>query len=457
MSESNDETAMAAAPDKSTNNNDTAQDEEETFHRPAYILPLIVAAQFAGTSLWFAGNAVLPDLVDEWEDEGVNIPDSARGYLTSVVQLGFIVGTLLSALLNLADLFRPTHVFMWSALVGAVFNALIPFWKSTVGLVLFRFGTGIALAGIYPVGMKVAADWFPFGLGRALGWLVGALAVGSATPFLLNQINQPWQTLLWETSGLAALGGIAVGILVPDGPGRKPGLKLDPSVVWTMFRDPPFRPAALAYVGHMWELYAFWTWCVVVWEAYIVTQKGLSWDASTITFGVLASGGLGCVVGGLLSETYGSALVAFVSLATSGLMCLLSPALYLAPPAIMLIAYLIWGMAVVADSPQFSSLVATTAPAANEGTALTIVNCIGFTITIGSIQLLSVPLPEQYLFLLLAPGPALGLWWMRALAFPNIFSSSAKETSGVVSAIGETRNEDCGKEESNVARLDDVA
>ena len=225
----------------------------ESVDRPAYILPLIVASQFAGTSLWFAGNAVLPDLISDWEDS-VSIPESAQGYLTSVVQLGFILGMLASALLNLADRFRPTQVFMWSSILGALLNVFIPFWKSTAGLVLLRLGTGMTLAGIYPVGMKVAADWFPLGLGRALGWLVGALAVGSATPFLLKQINQPWEALLWEISTLAAVGGVAVGFLVPDGPFRKPGTKVDPSVVWTLFSDLRFRAAAFGYIGHMWEL-----------------------------------------------------------------------------------------------------------------------------------------------------------------------------------------------------------
>ena len=410
----------------SSTNNVTGKKNIEDNHkqshnnRPRYILPLIVVSQFAGTSLWFAGNAVLPDLVEEW-----NISNAARSYLTSVVQFGFIIGTLLSALTNLADRFQPTGVFLCAAILGAALNALIPFCNAQLSaLILLRLLTGVALAGIYPVGMKVAADWFAEGLGRALGWLVGALAVGSAIPFLLRQIDQSWQALLWETSGLAAMGGIAVGCLVPDGPHRKPATRLNSNVVWTLFADnPPFRSAAMSYWCHMWELYAFWTWCPAVWEAYFEQQSSArAWDASAITFGVIAMGGLGCVLGGLLSVRFGSAMIAFASLAVSGSLCLLSPALYQAPPMIMLIAYLIWGMAVVADSPQFSSLVATTAPATNKGTALTIVNCIGFAVTIASIELLGVPLGERYLFLLLAPGPMLGLWCMRDLvsqAFRN--------------------------------------
>lgn len=401
----------------------SAQAREETtdppsVQRPAYILPLIVVSQLAGTSLWFAGNAVLDDLIDDWgEDDNINISSSARGYLTSVVQLGFIAGTLMSALLNLPDRFPPTRLFMLCSLAGALFNAIIPFWKSLGGLISLRLLTGICLAGIYPVGMKVASDWFQNGLGRALGWLVGALAVGSALPFLLNRLPQPWEALLWETSILASIGGLAVGFLVPTGPYHKAGTRMDPSIVWTLFEDAEFRAASFGYFCHMWELYAFWVWCPTVWEQYLSTPQGdsVSWDENSVTFAVLAVGGLGCVLGGLLSDWYGSAVVAFGALFTSGTLCLLSPALFLAPPAVMLLAYLLWGLTVVADSPQFSSLVASTAPATSKGSALTIVNCIGFAITIGSIQLLDVPISEQFLFILLAPGPILGLWNMIIL------------------------------------------
>ena len=397
--------------------------------RPIYILPIIVFAQFAGTSLWFAGNAVLPDLVDTW-----GLSESSLSYITSSVQFGFIVGTLVFALLNVADVLPPTLVFGACALLGAFVNAMIPFWESMAGLIILRFCTGFALAGIYPVGMKVAADWYPGGgLGRALGWLVGALAVGSAVPFLLRQIPQSWQALVWETSALAASGGILVAGVVPNGPYRKKSTKVDPSVVYNLFRtNRPFRSAAFGYFGHMWELYAFWTWLPVVWKAYLEEQN-VDWDASVVTFCVVAIGGLGCVIGGYASERYGSARVAFASLALSGFLCFLSPALYDSPPAIHLFFYLIWGMAVVADSPQFSSLIAQTCPPEYTGTALTIVNCIGYVISIATIELLAVPIPERYLFLLLALGSVIGLWSMRPLVFPAgspfLQDSESPETS----------------------------
>lgn len=400
---------------------------KEHQQRPRYILPVIVASQFAGTSLWFAGNAVLTDLADQW-----GLSESSQSYLTSAVQFGFIVGTLVFALLSVADRFRPTRVFMISSLLGALFNALAPFWESTGGLVFFRFLTGFSLAGIYPVGLKVAADWYEEGLGRALGWLVGALAVGSAFPFLLRQIPQPFEALLWETSALAATGGLVLGFVVPDGPYRKPGKQSwSRSTITSLFDNPEFRWAAFGYFGHMWELYAFWTWCPDVWKAYIARQTGnaAAWDADVITFAVLAIGGVGCVIGGLFSERYGSALVAWVSLFASGLFCFLSPGLFLAPPALTLAAFLIWGMAVAADSPQFSSLVAQTAPADSKGTALTIVTSIGFVITIGSIQLLGVPVSEQYLFIMLAPGPVFGLWSMRSLVLTKNRGEKQEEES----------------------------
>ena len=376
---------------------------------PFRVLPCIVYSQFAGTSLWFAGNAVLPEFVGE-----LGLPDSSLQILTSAVQAGFIVGTLLSAITNIADRFLPTHVFLVSALSGAAFNALIPVLaKGLAGMTILRCLTGVSLAGIYPIGMKVAADWYKQGLGRALGLLVGALVFGTAFPFLLRQIPQSWKLLLYETSLLAASGGLLLVLAVPNGPYHKAANKFNPSVIPTLFQSRDFSAAAFGYFGHMWELYAFWTWCPVVWQAYLI-RSGSSWDASVVTFVIISVGALGCVVGGFLSPRFGSGRVALASLLTSGICCLLSPAFYyVSIPGITLIFYLIWGTTVASDSPQFSSLVAHAAPAENKGTALTIVNSIGFAITIGSIQLLGVPLSEAYLFLLLAPGPALGIYRMR--------------------------------------------
>ena len=378
---------------------------------PARILPCIVYSQFAGTSLWFAGNAVMTEFTDE-----LDLPDSSLQILTSAVQAGFIVGTLLSAISNITDRFRPTLIFLLSALTGATLNLLVPLIaKDLAGMTILRFLTGVALTGIFPVGMKVAADWYRKGLGQALGFLVGALVLGTAFPFLLRQIPQPWEWLLYETSLLATSGGILLVCAVPDGPHRKPTKAMfDPTVIWLLFQSRTFSAAACGYFGHMWELYAFWTWCPEVWEAYLVRSNS-PWDESGVTFAVIAMGAVGCAIGGRLSSSVGSGRVALASLLASGLCCLLSPLFFfhVSTPAAALVFYMIWGTAVAADSPQFSSLVAHASPAENKGTALTIVNAIGFAITIGSIQLLGVPVSEGYLFLLLAPGPLFGIYKMR--------------------------------------------
>jgi len=377
---------------------------------PWRVLPSIVIAQFSGTSLWFAGNAVLTKFAEEFQLE-----DSALPILTSSVQLGFISGTLLLSITSLVDRVLPTHIFLSSALLGALTTALIPILaKGLASMFILRFLTGVSLAGIYPVGMKIAADWYQEGLGRALGLLLGALVAGTAFPFLLRQIPQSWEALLYETSLLSTLGGVLMIVAVPNGPHRKATPKFDPSISIQVFRNQDFQAAAMGYFGHMWELYAFWTWCPVVWKAYLDDHANRNWSESLVTFFVISMGALGCVIGGHLSLSIGSARVALFALMTSGLCCLLSPLVYwLSTPVLTLVFYLVWGSVVAADSPQFSSLVAQYIPAEHKGTALTLVNCIGFAISIGSIQLLGVPLSEQYLFLLLAPGPLYGYFKMR--------------------------------------------
>lgn len=381
---------------------------------PAQVLPCIIFSQFAGTSLWFAGNAVQEDFADEF-----NLPDSSLSLLTSAVQAGFVVGTLFVAIFNVADRLMPTHVFAASAWIGALMNALIPILvQGTAGMFTLRFITGVALAGIYPVGVKVASDWYQSGLGHALGLLVGALVFGTAFPFLLNLVPQPWEYLLWETSILAATGGLVMLTFVPNGPYRKAATKFQPGAAMALFRSKPFAAAAFGYFGHMWELYAFWAWCPTVWKAYLERhEKG--WDESFVTFAVIATGVVSCAVGGWLSPRIGSGRVAVFSLVISGACCLLSPIFFYNPIVpVTLIFYLIWGAAVISDSPQFFALAAAAASSSEyRGSALAVVLAIGFGITIGSIHLLEVPISEAYLFLLLAPGPLLALYYMRGFFF----------------------------------------
>ncbi|MEM6380661.1 MAG: MFS transporter, partial [Bacteroidota bacterium] len=231
--------------------------ESSNQKQPKYLLTLIVLSQFAGTALWFASNAILDNLTIAFQ-----LPANALGYLTSAVQLGFISGTLLFAFYLIADRFSPSKVFMVCAALGALFNAGILFYNGGLwGLVSFRFLTGFCLAGIYPVGMKIASDWYQGSLGKALGYLVGALVFGTAFPhflkFTIGMVD--WKLVIVITSSAALLGGFLVGFLIPDGPFRKVSTKFEPKVIIEIFKFPKFRSAAFGYFGHMWELYAFWT------------------------------------------------------------------------------------------------------------------------------------------------------------------------------------------------------
>jgi len=379
---------------------------------PRQVLPVIVLAQFAGTSLWFAGNAVVRDLQTAY-----GLPAATLGPLTSAVQLGFIVGTLVFAALRIADRFSPARVFFASALLGAVCNATIGVVATEMPMIMAaRFLTGLFLAGIYPVGMKIAADWFDSDLGYALGWLVGALVLGTAFPHLLRflAVGVPWQLVLQGASVLAALGGAVLYATIPDGPYRARGRAFRPSAVVEVFRAADFRAAALGYFGHMWELYAFWAFVPVLLAGRFpgADDRVLSLGA----FAVIAAGALGCVAGGYAALRRGSGRVAAGMLAVSGAACLASPLLFHASAPVFVAAVAVWGVAVVGDSPQFSTLVARTAPAEVRGSALTIVNSLGFAITVPAIEVLNrlaVAWPDDRIFVVLAVGPILGLVALR--------------------------------------------
>jgi MFS family permease len=387
--------------------------------RPPWILPAIIFSQFAGTSLWFAGNAVLGDLQRQW-----GLPAEALGYLTSAVQLGFIAGTLVFAVLAVADRWSPRLVFFACSLLGALFNlGAYAAADGYASLLAMRFLTGFFLAGIYPVGMKIATGWYRSDLGNALGFLVGALVLGTAFPHLIRGLGQawPWETVVATVSVLAALGGVLMLLLVPDGPYLAKGAKFDSGALAVVFRSRPFRASAFGYFGHMWELYAFWAFVPLVLTAHLSHGQATDYNVPLWTFLVIAAGGAGCVAGGLVSLRAGSAPVAFTQLASSGFCCAISPLLFHAPTAVFLAFLVFWGIVVVGDSPQFSALNAHHAPREWVGSALTIGNSIGFAITIASIQLLNFCagfLNPAYLLLLLTPGPVLGLIALRPLLRP---------------------------------------
>jgi len=374
---------------------------------PRHILPVIVLAQLLGTSLWFAVNAVMPDLQRE-----LGWATSTVGTLTSALQFGFILGTLVFALLALADRFAPRQVFLVCALAGAA--CTVGAWamvRDQDALMLWRFATGFFLAGIYPVGMKIAAQWYSRGLGGALGFLIGALVLGSASPHALRALGDalPWPTLMLGVAALAALGGLLLFFCTGDPPGAVARVTtLQWRALGTVWTDAKVRSSVLGYFGHMWELYTMWVLVPLI-LATRLQGTGLSWAA----FFVLGAGALGCVAGGLVSQRFGSARVAGSLLATSGLCCLAAPWLIGAPDILFYAWLVLWGITVAGDSPQFSTLTARNAPPQAVGSVLTLTNSIGFAISIVSILLfvfLAETVPLQHLVPWLALGPALGLW-----------------------------------------------
>ncbi len=376
--------------------------------KPSHLLPVIIFSQFAGTSLWFAGNAILPEI-----QKTFHLDENAVSSITASVQFGFIAGTFVFALLAIADRFRPSAVYFICSLLAAGSNLLVIFTESESNLLLLRFLTGFFLAGIYPVGMKIAADWYDKGLGRALGYLVGALVLGTSFPHILKagNIDLPWKQLMITISIFAFVGGLAVFAFIPSGPFRQRGSTFKPSAIIKVFKPAPFRAAAFGYFGHMWELYTFWAFIPAMIQLHNFYSRS-SLNIPLISFISIAAGAIGCITGGLLSTKYGSARIAFYALATSFICCLLAPS-FIGSQDVFFIAFLfIWGIAVAGDSPQFSALVAGNA-GQQKGTALTIVTCIGFAITIVSIFLFErlwiVTGPRPGLFIVLAPGPLLGL------------------------------------------------
>lgn len=391
---------------------------------PGYVLPLIVLSQFAGTSVWFAGNAILPALQIQYQ-----LPDSMLGNMTTAVQSGFIIGTLVFALFSIADRFSPVQLFMCCALLAAVFNVMVIWVGNDIVLLLAcRLLTGFFLAGVYPVGMKIAADWYAKGLGKALGFLVGALVAGKALPHLIKSTIQVdnWQQVMILTSAIAASGGLLVGLFLKNGPHRAISTGLKKINLVNLFKDKSFKAASFGYFGHMWELYTFWAFIPLMITWYNHFHAG-SIPVSFWSFMIIAVGCISCILGGAVSNRIGSAKVAWTSLIVSGICCLLSPLFFYASPNIFLMCLMLWGCFVIADSPQFSALVSQTATPATKGTALTLVTSIGFAITIVSIETLNLiwnrfmsdEIAKYWLLPILAIGPIFGLFHMKSLVRKN--------------------------------------
>jgi MFS family permease len=378
-------------------------------------LALLAVAELFGMSLWFSASASVPALKAEW-----HLTDSAAAWLTLAVQLGFVAGTLTSALGNLPDVLSTRRLFAASALLGAGANAAFALTARgpAAGLPL-RFATGFLLAGVYPPGMKIMATWFRRGRGLALGVLVGALTLGKASPYLVNAVGSAnWRTNVLFVSGLAVAGGLIVLFLVGDGPHAPAAARFDIGQIGKVFRNRGVRLANLGYFGHMWELYAMWTWAPVMIRASFAGRGSPPALAEAGSFLVIGSGAAGCVLAGLAADRVGRTAVTSLAMAVSGACCLAAGFFFQSSPAALLVLLAIWGASVVADSAQFSACVTELSDPAYMGTALTIQTCIGFLLTIVSIEMipyLVAALGWRYAFAFLAPGPALGVLAMLRL------------------------------------------
>ena len=381
-------------------------------------LVLLSLAELLALSLWFSASAVLPALKLEWE-----LGDGGGAALTIAVQAGFIVGTLASALANLPDIVAARTLMVIGAALGALANGALALGVSSLGPALaLRFVTGVCLAGAYPPAMKIMATWFREGRGLAIGVLIGALTVGSATPHLIPAIMAlNWRGTLLVASALALAGAVVVLFFVGDGPHRFPSARFDLRMAAAVFRERGPRLACFGYLGHMWELYAMWTWIAAFLAASLEANGGGSYvglGPSGATFLVVALGALGCWAGGVASDRWGRTALTMVAMALSGTCAAIIGLTFGGSPSLTLLVAAVWGITVIADSAQFSTAITELSPSAYVGTALTAQTCIGFALTMASIWLIP-PLVSRvgwrWAFAVLAIGPVLGVVAMGRL------------------------------------------
>ena len=386
--------------------------------KPGRVLFYLATAELLAMAPWFSASAVAPALAQRW-----TLSPGGVAWLTISVQVGFVVGALVSATLTLPDRWSARRLLAGSALLAAAATGAVAVAPSAASAVALRFVTGACLAGVYPPGMKIVAGWFRAGRGLALGLLVGALTIGSAGPHLVRWAvpAESWRLVL-AAAAVSAVGGAVLALRVPhDGPYAAPAPPFDWRAVPRLLRDPPTLLANAGYLGHMWELYAMWTWIaswLVASEAARGASDGPGARAALLTFAVIGAGALGSWLAGGAADRWGRTLVTSVALAISGGCCLAAGVLFGGPLVVLVPVLLVWGVAIVADSAQFSAAVSELAPRDLVGTALTLQTSLGFLLTIATIYLLPVLATHvgwRWVMSVLAAGPALGIWAMLAL------------------------------------------
>ena len=391
---------------------------------PWVMLGVVSLAQFLGMTLWFSATAVAPRLIQEFD-----MSPGHAAWLTMAVQAGFVAGTLLSALSNIADVFNPRVLMFIGSLVGACANAAVLVAPSGPAVIALRFMTGASLALVYPPAMKIAAGWFRGGRGFALGLLIGALTLGKAFPHLLTTMfGAEWREPMLLVSALALIGGTLVLLTVRDGPHVAPTARFDARAITRVLSSRGARLATFGYLGHMWELYAMWTW-VAVFATASLAASGVA-DATTAgslaAFAAIGSGAVGCALAGYIADRIGRARVAMWAMLGSAACAALTLVVYGRAPVLLYALIVVWGFSVVADSAQFSALVSEHAPRDHVGTALTLQTCVGFLLTMVTIELLpraAAATSWQWASLLLVPGPLLGAYAMKRLTRPDYLTA----------------------------------
>lgn len=378
-------------------------------------LTLMSIVLVLSVSTWFSASATIPQLRDQWE-----LNATTAAWLTIAVQVGFVCGAIISSLFNLADIMAPRHIIFGGAVGAAIANLLLTMAGGPAIGIPLRFATGFFIAGIYPPAFKLMSTWFREERGLALGILAGALGAGNGTPHLVNGLGGlDWQVVIYATSGMTLLGGLIAEFTIRQGPYPFPVAIFNPRQIGLAFANRGVRLATLGYVGHMWELFAMAAWFVIFFADALRT-RGLSVGstAAFVTFGVFFCGAIGCWLGGVMADRWGRTRTTILMMAVSGSCAILIGLFFGSSPWVLLVISLVWGLTIVADSAQFSTMVTELADQAYVGTALTLQLAAGFAVTVATIWL--IPILEtaigwRWAFAFLAPGPAVGILAMLRL------------------------------------------